>query len=72
MGGLGKTLLCKALCNHFHEIFNGKVCYVDGSSGNVKKEILTKLTNVDSRLLGTITHEEEVRNSSETSSFILS
>lgn len=29
MGGLGKTLLCKALCNAFHSEFAGRVLHVE-------------------------------------------
>lgn len=54
MGGLGKTTLCKALCNHFQQDFNGRVYYLDFGSGDalaILEEALRRLTNSRSDLI---------------------
>lgn len=64
MGGVGKTRLCMALCNHFHTEYIGKICYVEvQSDGNVlelQKMILKRLTFASEDLLDSITTIEEV------------
>ena len=53
VGGMGKTEICKMMCNEMDGEFDGKVCYVElrNSEGNSKgqhllvKELLTTLTN---------------------------
>lgn len=64
MGGVGKTRLCMALCNHFHAEYVGKICYVEVQSGTnvleLQKVILKRLTFANEDLLDSITTIEEV------------
>lgn len=64
MGGVGKTRLCMALCNHFHTEYIGKICYVevqsDGYVLELQKMILKRLTFASEDLLDSITTIEEV------------
>ena len=64
MGGVGKTLLCMALCNHFHIEYIGRICYVEVQSGanvlELQKMILKRLTFASEDLLDLITTIEEV------------
>lgn len=65
MSGMGKTMLCKALCNNFKQRFYGRVCYVDFGSGDtigIKKEILRRLTDLKSEfILDQYRYEEQVQ-----------
>ena len=48
MGGMGKTQICKMMCNEVDEVFDGKVCHVElgkHSKHNLVKKVLTTLTN---------------------------
>lgn len=64
VGGVGKTRLCMALCNHFHTEYIGKICYVEVQSGanvlELQKMILKRLTFASEDLLDSITTIEEV------------
>lgn len=55
MGGMGKTLICKALCNRFHSESAGRVCHAefqnDGDLLQVSQKILKDLTDVSKGLL---------------------
>lgn len=35
MSGLGKTTLCKVLCNHYRQEFKGKVCHLQLRTSHV-------------------------------------
>jgi Cdc6-like AAA superfamily ATPase len=64
-GGMGKTLLCKALCNHFREEYAGPVCHVEcsKSSGSLElqKLILEELTDANKTFLPNLRTSEAVR-----------
>lgn len=48
MGGIGKTSICKALCNDFFTEYHGKVCHAElekGSKESLLREVLKNLTN---------------------------
>jgi GTPase SAR1 family protein len=64
VGGVGKTTLCKALCNHYEQDFYGRVQYMDFGSGDalaIQEEALRKLTNSRSDLiLDELKYEVEV------------
>src|ERR1700737_3979289 len=65
MGGVGKTTMCKALCNHFQYRFQGRVCHVELGPRekylDLQKKVLKKLTNLGDRPLQDITDSAEVR-----------
>jgi len=55
VGGIGKTTICKVLCNEFSEEYHDKVCHVElgsQSEGEVFKEVLGKLTDKNLAYLG--------------------
>ncbi|KAG0556323.1 hypothetical protein KC19_11G044200 [Ceratodon purpureus] len=64
IGGMGKTLLCKALCNRFREEFAGRVCHVEcsksSSSLELQKLILDELTDANKSYLHSFKTSEEV------------
>lgn len=63
IGGMGKTLICKALCDHFSDEYSGRVCYVDcwdGAHLELLKSILKELTDIDTTALQTISNEKTV------------
>ena len=48
LGGMGKTQICKLMCNELDGEFDGKVCHVElgkQSKHELIKKILTTLTN---------------------------
>ncbi|KAG0627870.1 hypothetical protein M758_2G234400 [Ceratodon purpureus] len=48
MGGIGKTSICKSLCNKYYTKFHGKVCHAElerGSKEGLFREVLKSLTN---------------------------
>ena len=48
LGGMGKTQICKLMCNEMDGEFDGKVCHVElgkQSKHDVVNKILTTLTN---------------------------
>ena len=65
MGGVGKTTMCKALCNHFQQRFQGRVCHVELGSHekylDLQKKVLKKLTDLSDQALQNITDSHEVR-----------
>ena len=65
MGGMGKTTMCKALCNHFQDRFQGRVCHVELGPRekylDLQKKVLKILTNLDNEALQDITESEKVR-----------
>lgn len=76
MGGSGKTLLCKALCNIHHAEFPGRVLHVelkgykDFKPENIietQKLILETLTDASSVLLRKISSVEQVLTNSSVS-----
>ena len=47
MGGIGKTTICKALCNELSQRFNEKVCHIELESASaieMLRKALKKLT----------------------------
>ena len=62
-GGVGKTTICKALCNHFR--FQGRVCHVELGPReehlDLQKKVLKKLTNLGDQALQGITDSDQVR-----------
>lgn len=77
MGGIGKTLLCKALCNVYHAEFSGRVLHVelkghkDFKQENiieVQKLILEALTDAGPELVKKISSVEQVSTTSAGSS----
>jgi GTPase SAR1 family protein len=65
MGGVGKTTMCKALCNRFQHRFQGRVCHVELGPRekylDLQKKVLKKLTNLGDQALQNITDSDEVR-----------
>lgn len=54
--GIGKTTICKALCNDLFAKFGGKICHAElgsrsGSGSGLLKEVLWELTTVDYEVL---------------------
>lgn len=50
VGGIGKTTICKVLCDELFTRFQGKVCHVElgrRSSFDLLKEVLLELTDTD-------------------------
>ncbi len=48
VGGMGKTEICKMMCNEMDGEFDGKVCHVElgkQSKHKLVKKVLTTLTN---------------------------
>lgn len=47
IGGIGKTSICKALCNKYFIEFHGSICHVElgkGSEEELMREVVNKLT----------------------------
>ncbi|KAG0588925.1 hypothetical protein KC19_2G278800 [Ceratodon purpureus] len=64
MGGIGKTSICKALCNDFFTKFYGKVCHAElerGSKEGLLREVLKSLTSTGSERLNEF-NEDQLRN----------
>ncbi|KAG0588935.1 hypothetical protein KC19_2G279700 [Ceratodon purpureus] len=64
MGGIGKTSICKALCNDFFTKFHGKVCHAElerGSKEGLLREVLKTLTNTSRERLNEF-KEDELQN----------
>lgn len=62
-GGIGKTFICKALCDHFHDEYSGRVCYVEYSDAvyvELLKLILEELKDIDEKALQKIRIEKQV------------
>jgi uridine kinase len=52
MGGIGKTSICKVLCNEFFTQFRGRVCHAElerKSEEELLREVLKKLTSTSSK-----------------------
>ena len=53
VGGLGKTSVCKALCNNQFAKYDGRACLAElcaRSLGELQKDVLCELTQVNSEL----------------------
>jgi Holliday junction resolvasome RuvABC ATP-dependent DNA helicase subunit len=46
VGGMGKTQICKIMCNEMDGEFDGKVCHVE-----LVKKVLTTLTNTSAEVV---------------------
>lgn len=42
MGGIGKTTMCKTLCNELAE-FSGRVCHIEFGAGRSSEELLKEV-----------------------------
>lgn len=55
IGGIGKTTMCKILCNHLASEFDNKVCHVEMATNQsfeeLLKEVLKKFTRTTEMLL---------------------
>ncbi|KAG0613296.1 hypothetical protein M758_6G092100 [Ceratodon purpureus] len=72
MSGLGKSTLCRTLCNYYYSKYNGKVCHVEfgGPDATVLahhekavsygKQILGELTEASESVLSLITSSDQV------------
>jgi hypothetical protein len=54
LGGMGKTQICKIMCNELDGEFDGRVCHVElgnQSKHDLVKKVLTTLTNTSSEVV---------------------
>jgi ABC-type branched-subunit amino acid transport system ATPase component len=61
MGGMGKTTICKALCNHFVSKFRGRVCHAElerVSAEELLRNVLRKLSNSRREVLSELSLDE--------------
>ena len=62
-GGMGKTTICKALCNHFLSEFQGRVCHLELGSEEplvLLKRSLTALTGLRKDVVDQVHSESQV------------
>ena len=65
MGGLGKTTLCKGMCNHYFAEFGGNVIHMDLKSKTIvdhQRRVIAKVTGATQDELSRINDSDEVRN----------
>ena len=65
MGGLGKTTLCKVMCNHYFAEFGGNVIHINlrlNAFVEQQKKVIAKLTGATQDELSRISDSDEVRN----------
>ena len=65
MGGLGKTTLCKVMCNHYFAEFGGNVIHINlrlNAFVEQQKKVIAKLTGATQDELSKISDSDEVRN----------
>ncbi|XP_024398602.1 uncharacterized protein [Physcomitrium patens] len=64
MGGLGKTTICKGMCNYFHGHFFGRVFHLELVSGrkqlDLQKQMLKTLFRLGDDILQTVASSDEV------------
>lgn len=61
VGGIGKTTICKALCNEFFKKYRGRVSHAElerGSEEELLKEVLRRLTDTKPELLDAMNVDE--------------
>lgn len=54
IGGIGKTTICKAMCNEMFHKFHGNVCHIELKNSNeaqILREVLKRLTKITSEML---------------------
>ena len=54
MKGIGKTTICKVMCNELFQEFLGRVCYIElekKTEVEPLREVLRRLTNISSKFL---------------------
>ena len=54
VGGMGKTQICKIMCNEMDGEFDGKVCHVElgkQSKHELVRKVLTTLTNTSAEVV---------------------
>ena len=64
MGGMGKTQICKMMCNEMDGDFDGKVCHVElgkQSKHKLVKKVVTTLTNTREEIVQGV-EEDKVFN----------
>jgi GTPase SAR1 family protein len=65
VGGIGKTTLCKSLCNEYRGKFNGKVWHAELGKNNaeeIQKDVLCHLVGTSETLLKkTLNCEDQVK-----------
>ncbi|KAG0556528.1 hypothetical protein KC19_11G060100 [Ceratodon purpureus] len=64
MGGIGKTSICKALCNEYTIRFCGRVCHAElerKSKAELQREVLKRLTDISHDLLDRWNEDELLR-----------
>lgn len=65
MGGLGKTTLCKVMCNHYFAEFGGNVIHINlrlNTFVKQQRKVIAKLTGATQDELRKISDSDEVRN----------
>jgi hypothetical protein len=61
VGGMGKTQICKIMCNEMDGEFDGKVCHVElgkQSKHKLVKKVLTKLTNTSAEVVQEVAQDK--------------
>ena len=61
VGGIGKTTICKILCNEFYHEFRGKVHHLELESNNeveLVQALLKKLIEMRHDLVGTLSFDQ--------------
>jgi GTPase SAR1 family protein len=61
IGGIGKTTICKVLCNDYFEEFKGKVCHIElgvGKKLSTLQEVLRRLTETSQELVKSFSEDE--------------
>jgi uridine kinase len=63
VGGIGKTTICKALCNELSSRFHDNVCHVEfgqGSELKLLQKALKRLTTLNHEMLDKLDLEEVI------------
>lgn len=62
IGGIGKTTICKAMCNEMSKEFHGKVCHIELKSSSepvqLLREVLKRLTDIRPEMLDGLNTDE--------------
>lgn len=61
IGGIGKTTICKAMCNDLSKEYRGKVAHAELESrpeDELLKEVLRRLTGTKPELMGAMNTDE--------------
>ena len=63
LGGMGKTQICKIMCNELDGEFDGRVCHVElekQSKHELVKKVLTTLTNTSAEVVQEVGEDKVV------------